>query len=147
GAFGEQTVEQRAVGPVGLEYRVGDALHRVLVVVEAGGAEGEVKIDHHRIQREIARDRPGDVVRHGRGADAALGADYGNHPAGGHGLGRREQAADRAHDVEHADRADHVIVDAAANQLAIGHVIGFVADDDYAGAGVAHARELVEHGH
>jgi hypothetical protein len=86
-------------------------------------------------------------VRHGRGADAAFGAHHRDDAAGGDGLGRREQAADRAHDVEHPDRADHVIVDAAAHQLAIGNVIGFVADDDDAGAGIADMGELVEEGH
>ena len=41
---------------------------------------------------------------------------------------RREQAADRAHHIKGGDRADHVVVDAAAHQFAIGRGILGVAD-------------------
>ena len=78
----------------------------ILIVVEAGGAEGEVEIGDDGIQRQIARDRPGHVVRDGGRADAALGADDGDDPADGLGLRRREQPADRAHHVERVDRRD-----------------------------------------
>ena len=79
-------------------------LRRVLIVVEAGGAEREVEIGDHGIQREIARDRPGHVVRDGGRADAALGADDGDDAADGLGFRRRKQPADRAHHVEGVDR-------------------------------------------
>ena len=106
GAFRQQAVDEGGVDAIGREHRVGDALRRVLIVVEAGGAEGEVEIGDDRIEREIARDRPGDVVGDGGGADAALGADDGDDAADRLGVGRREQAADRAHDVDRADRRD-----------------------------------------
>ena len=83
GAFRQQALHQGGVGPFLLEDRVGDALHRILIVVETGGAEGEVEIDDDGIQRQIARDRPGHVVRDGGCADAALGADDGDDPADG----------------------------------------------------------------
>ncbi len=90
GAFRQQAVEKRGIDPVGREHRIRDALRRVLIVVEAGGAESEVEIGDHGIQRQIAGDRPGDVVGDGGRADAALGADDGNDAADGLGFRRRE---------------------------------------------------------
>ena len=146
GALRQQALHEGAVGPVRREHRIGDALHRVLVVVEAGGAEGEVEIDHDGIEREVARDVPGDVMRDRGGADAALGADHRDHAADGDRFRRREQAADRAHDVEDLDRPDHVVVDAAAHQLAIGRGVVGGADHDDTRAGIADAGEIVEAG-
>ena len=100
GAFRQQPVDESGVDAVGREHRVGDALRRVLVVVEAGGAEGEIEIGDHGIERKVARDRPGDVVRDGGGADAAFGADHRDDAADRLGVRRREQPADRAHDVD-----------------------------------------------
>ena len=40
---------------------------------------------------EIARDRPGDVVRDGGSADAALGADHGDDAADRLGVGRENR--------------------------------------------------------
>ena len=100
GAFRQQAVDEGGIDAVGREHRVGDALRRILVVVEPGGAEGEVEIGDHGIQRQVARDRPGHVVGDGRCADAALGADDGDDAADRLGFRRREQAADRAHHVE-----------------------------------------------
>jgi hypothetical protein len=51
---------------IGREHRVGNPLRRILVVVEAGGAEAEVEVGDHGVELQVARDRPGDVVRHGR---------------------------------------------------------------------------------
>ena len=95
---------------------------------------------------EIARDRPGDVVRDGGGADAALGADHGDDAADRLGVGRREQAADRAHDVDGADRRDQIVADAAPRQFAIERHVVDAADHDDARAGVADFGELIEAG-
>ena len=97
-------------------------------------------------QREILRHRPGDIVRDGRRADAALGADHGDDPADRLGVGRREQSADRAHHVERADRRDHVVADAAPDQLAVEHDVVGAADDDDARSGVAELGQRVEAG-
>ena len=99
-----------------------------------------------RIEREVARDRPGDVVGDGGGADAALGADHREDAADRLGVRRGEQSADRAHDVDGADRRDQVVADAAPDQLAIEHDVVGAADHDDAGAGVADLGELVEAG-
>ena len=118
----------------------------ILIVVEAGGAEGEVEIGDHGIQREIARDRPGDVMRDGGSADAALGADDGNDPADRLGFRRRKQSAYRTHHVERIDRRNHVVADAAAHQFAIKRDVVDAADHDDAGSGVADRGELIEAG-
>jgi hypothetical protein len=116
----------------------------ILIVVEAGGAEGEIEIGDHGIQCEIARDRPGDVMRDRGSADAALGADHGDDASDRLGFRRREQVADRAHDVDGGDRGDRVVADAAAHQFAIERDVVDLADHDHAGSGVAHGGELVE---
>ncbi len=85
-------------------------------------------------------------MRERRRADAALGADDGDDAADGLGLRRREQVADRTHDVDGADRRDDVVADAAAHQLAIERDVVEAADHDHAGSGVAYGRELVEAG-
>ena len=144
GAFGEQALDQRGVGPVGLEHRVGDALQWILVVVEARGPEREVKIDDDGIKRKVACDRPGDIVRDGGRAHAALGADDRDDASGRHRILCGEEAADRSDHVERLDRTDHVVVDAAAHQFPIGHVIVGAADHDDAGAGIAMACQLIE---
>ena len=146
GAFRQQAVDERGIDAIGREHRVGDALRRILVVVEAGGAEREVEIGDHGIQRQVARDRPGDVVRDGGGADAALGADDGDDPADRLGFRRCEQAANRAHHVDGGDRRDHIVADAAADQFAIEADVVETADDDDAGSGIADGRQLVEAG-
>ena len=55
GAFRQQAVEEGGVDAIRREHGVGDALRRVLVEVEPGGAEGEVEIGDDR--RRIARSR------------------------------------------------------------------------------------------
>ncbi len=142
--FDSRRSTKARVDAVGREHRVGDALRRILIVVETGGAEGEIEIGDDRIEREIARDRPADVVRDGGGADAAFGADHGDDAADRLGVGLREQPADRAHDVDGADRRDQIVADAAPRQLAIERHVVDAADDDHARAGVADFGELVE---
>src|SRR5581483_9317568 len=56
-------------GAVERHHRVRDALRRVLVEVEAGGAERQVEVGDDRIEMHLARDRECDVVRDRRGAD------------------------------------------------------------------------------
>ena len=76
----------------------------------------------------------------------ALGADHREDLADRLGIGRAEQRAHRAHDVDRRHRRDHVVADAAADQLAIEHDVVVPADHDDAGPGVADIRELVEAG-
>ena len=144
GAFRQQALHEGGVRPFRLEDRIGDALDRILVVVEAGGAEGKVEIDHDGIEREIAGDRPGHVVRDGGGADAALGADHGDDAADGHGLGGRVKTADCAHHVDRLDRSGHVVADAAPHQFTIRRDVVGVADHDDAGSCVADGRKFIE---
>ena len=146
GALGQQAIHEGGIDPVGREHRLRDALRRILVVVEAGGAEGEVEVGDHRIQRQVARDRPGDVVGDGGGADAALGADHRDDASDRLGFRRREQVADRAYHVDRHDRRDDVVADAAAHQFAIERDVVDAADHDHAAAGVADGGKLVEPG-
>jgi hypothetical protein len=57
-----------------------------------------------------------------------------------------EQAADRPHHVERPHRADQILADAAADQVAVEHDVVEASDHDDAGAGVADLGELVERG-
>ncbi|MHC2318766.1 hypothetical protein ACVIHC_005812 [Bradyrhizobium diazoefficiens] len=83
-------------------------------------------------------------MRDGGRADAALGADHRDDAAGDDGFGRREQAADRTDHVDRFDRSHHIVVDAAAHQLAIGRGVVGIADHDHAGPGIADAGEIVQ---
>ena len=76
-ALGQQAVEQHLVEAIGAEHRLGDALRRIEVEIEPGGAEGHVEVGEDHVGAEQARHRPGDVVGDRGGADAALGADEG----------------------------------------------------------------------
>ncbi len=144
GALRQQAVDEGGVDAVRREHRIGDALRRVLIVVEAGGAEGEIEIGDDRIERQVAGDRPADIVRDGGSADAALGADHGDDAADRLGFRRREQPADRADDVDGADRRDQIIADAAPRQVAVQRHVVDAADNDHARAGVANFGELIE---
>ena len=55
--------------------RVGHALARLFVEVEAARSEGQVEIDDGRVDLELVGDAPADIVRERRGADAAAAAD------------------------------------------------------------------------
>ncbi len=59
----------------GEKNRVGNALRRILVVVEARSAECQIEVGHHGIQGKITCDCPGDVMGHSGSPHAALGAD------------------------------------------------------------------------
>ena len=87
GALRQQAVEQHLVEPLRARQRVGDALHRILVEIEAGGAEGQIEIGDDDVGLQDLRQRPGRVVADRRRADAALGADEGVDVADGLGLG------------------------------------------------------------
>jgi hypothetical protein len=63
GTFGEQPVDKGVIDAVGRKHRFGDALRRVLVEIEAGGAEREIEVGDHRIEHEIAGDGKSDIVR------------------------------------------------------------------------------------
>ncbi len=146
GALRQQAVDERGIDAVGREHRFGDALRRILIEIETGGAEGQIEIGHDRIELEIVRDREADIVGDGGRADAALGADHGDDAADRLGVGRRKQPADRAHDLQHVDRRNQIIADAAPHQLAIERDIVHAADDDDTRAGVAIIGELIEAG-
>ncbi len=144
GAFRQQTVDERRIDTIGREYRVGDALRRILVVVETRGAECKVEIGDDRIQREITRDRPGDVVGDGGCTDATFCADNSDDPADSSCLRRREQTANRAHHVQGVNRHNHVIADPAAHQFAIKRDIVDASDHHDASSGIAHRCEPIE---
>ena len=144
GALGQQAVDEGGVDAVRRHHRVGDALRRVLVEVEPGGAERQVEIGDDGIEVHVARDRPGDVVRDRGGADAALGADDRERASDRLGVERMEQAGDRADEVDRADRRDQIVADAAPHHLAIEHDVVEVADRDHARAGVADFSQHIE---
>ena len=143
-AFRQQSVNERIVDTVRRKHRVGDTLWRILVVVETSSTERQIEIGNNRIEREIAADGPCDIVCHGRSADAALGADDRDNPADRLGIRRREQAADRPHNVESANRADQVLAHAAPCQATIERDIIDAANDDHPGAGVAYFGQMIE---
>ena len=83
-------------------------------------------------------------MRDGGSADTAFGADDRDDTADRLGVRRREQTADRAHDVEGADRPNQVVADAPSRQFAIERDVVDAADHDHARAGVADFGKLIE---
>ena len=65
GAFRQQPVDERRVDAVGRKYRLGDALRRILIVVETGGAEGEIEVGDDRVELQIVGDGERDIVGNG----------------------------------------------------------------------------------
>ena len=57
-AFGQQAVDQVGVDAIGREHRLGDALRRVLIVVEPRRAEAEVEIGDDRRHVETGGEAP-----------------------------------------------------------------------------------------
>ena len=146
GALRQQPVDKGIIDAVGGKHRFGDALGRVLVEVEAGGAEREIEIGHDRVEDLVARYRKGNVVGHSGGADAAFSPDHGDDPADGLGVGCGKQATDRTHDLKSTDRRDQIIADAAPHQLTIEPYIVHAPDDDNPRGGIADRGELIETG-
>ena len=147
GAFRQQTVDEGGVDAVGREHRVGDALRRVLIVVEAGGAERQIEIGDDRIELQIARDGPSDIV-----SDRCMAPTPPLAPTTammrptGLASGAENSPQIARTTCERADRRDQVVADAPPHEFAIEFNVVGAADDDDAGAGVAHLGELVEAG-
>jgi hypothetical protein len=59
----QQTIEQHVVEPFGRGERVGDALARLFVEIEARRAERQVEIDDRRVDVKAVGDAPADIVR------------------------------------------------------------------------------------
>ena len=146
GAFRQQTVDECGIDTIRRENRVGNALRRILIVIEPGGTECQIEIRDNRFEGKIAGDSPCDVMRHGRSADAALGADDRNDASHRLGIRCRKQAANRPHNVDRADRHHQIFADAASRQLAVKRDVVDATDDDHARAGVADFGELIEAG-
>ena len=83
-------------------------------------------------------------MRHGRRADAALGADHGDDAAERLRAGGAEKLGDRLDEVHDLERRDKIFADAAGDQLAIERdVVGAAEHDDF-GSRVAVLGKLVE---
>src|SRR5207249_3227268 len=108
-------------------------LRRVLVEIETSGAERQIEIGDHGVKMDVARDRPGDVVRDRGGADAAFGADHRERAADRLCVLRGKQAGYRADDVDRANRCNHVVADAAPDHLTIKYDVVEMPDHDDAG--------------
>ena len=74
----QQPVEEHLVEALGRRQGIGDALHRILVEIEAGGAEGRSRSAMTTSLFSADGHGEGDVVADGARADAALGADEGD---------------------------------------------------------------------
>ena len=144
GALRQQAIDEGGIDPVGREHCVGDALRGILVEIQPGRSKRQVEVCDDAVEAQVARDRPGDIVGNRGGADAALGSDHGDDPADRLGIGRAEQSADGAHNVEHADGRDQVIADASTQQLAVEHDVVVATDNEYMGAGVAYLGKQIE---
>jgi len=115
GAFRQQAVNERRIDAIGREYRVGDALRRVLIIIKTGGCRNaRSRSATTEIQRQIARDRPGDVMGDSGCADAALCADDCDDPARRLLLPAPRTGRKSRRTTSRAfDRRNHIVADAA----------------------------------
>ena len=144
GATRQKAVEIDLVDAVGGKHRFRDALGRILVEIDVGGAERQVHVGNHHLGLEQGRHGPGDVVADGRGTDATLGADEGDGAAERLGIGIDEQRGDDAHQIGDGHRRDHVFGNAVPDEFAIQRDIVVVTDDDDLGVGIADFGEIVQ---
>src|SRR5690606_28842834 len=73
---------------------IGHALRRVLVEIEAGRAEREFKVGDDRVEREVAGDGEGNIMRDRGSADAALRPRHRRDAAEGPRIGCRKDPGD-----------------------------------------------------
>ena len=143
-ALGEQPVDQHGVDPFRSEHRLGDALGRVLIVVQSGGSERQIEVGDDRRHFGQRGESPRQVVSDRRGADAALGADDRDHPPERLRARHAEQLGHRLDEVHDAKRRHQIFADPARDQLAIENDVVELAEDDHLGPGVAKLRQLLE---
>ena len=143
-AFRQKPVDESRVDAIRRKHRVRDAHRRILIEVETRCTERKIHVGDDGVQAKILRDRERDVMRDGRGADAAFRADHGKHTPERFRAGRREQSRNRAHEIDGRKRRDEIITDAAAHELAIENDVVVPADDNDLRAGVANLGKTVE---
>ena len=110
--------------------RLGDALRRILVEVDVGGAVRQIEIGKNGFSREQIGDAKGTVMGDRRGADASLGARDGDDAPDRLCIGCAIEATNGAHHLHRADGSNQVIADPATKELAVKHHVVVTPDDD-----------------
>ncbi len=146
GAHRQKAIEQHLVEPLRCLQGVGDALHGILIEVEAGGAEGEIEIGDDDVRAQRLRKDPGDVVADRRGADTALGAGEGKHVADRVGARIVVEPGQALHEIERRDWSHEVLRHATLQELAIENDVVHGADNDHLRALIAVLGKLIELG-
>ncbi len=142
GRLAHQPVEHHGVHLVLGEHGVGDALGRVLVEIEPGGAERQVEIDDQHVLADRMGDGPGDIVRDGRRPRSTLGRNKADGPPDGRRAVGGEQIGDGVDDRAAVGGHHQIFGHPGPDQAAIEHHVVDMADDDDAGRGVAHLGQL-----
>ena len=146
GAPRQQPVEQNLVEALGRRQRIGDPLQRILIEVEARGAERQVEIGDDHVALERAGDGERRVVADRARAGAALGADKGDDLADRSGLRIGVDRRDALDDLRHVHRRHDIFADAAAQELAVEQHVVDVTDGDDLGARIADLGKALEIG-
>ena len=66
GALRKKTVKIDLIDALGRENGLGNALRRILVEIDVGGSEGQIKIGDDHLRFKQRRNRPPDIVGDGR---------------------------------------------------------------------------------
>ena len=143
-ALGEQTVHQHGVDAFRGEHRLGDALGRVLIVIQPGGSEREIEIGDDRGHLGHGRQAPRQIMSDCRGSDFTLGADDGDHPPKRLGARHVEQLGHRLDEVDDAKRGHQIFADSAKNELPIENDVVELAKNDNLRSGVTILGQLLE---
>ena len=143
-ALGEQAVHQHGVDAFRGEHRLGDALRRVLIVVQPGGSEREIEIGDDRGHLGDGGEAPGQIVGDRRCSDSALGADDRDHPPKGLGARHAEQLRHRLDKVDDAERRHQIFAHPPRDELSIEKDVVELAKNDHLGPGVAILRQFLQ---
>src|SRR5690606_3971877 len=103
-ALHEQAIQKDVVETLGRGQRVRDTLGRVLIEVEARGAEGQVEVRDDDVFIHAGGNAPADIVRDGAGTRTPFGTDEGNGAADGRCIGVDIEARNRLDDTHRMKR-------------------------------------------
>jgi hypothetical protein len=144
GGLAHQAVQHGLVDLLVGRQRIGNAVRRILVEVEAGCAESQVHVEDKAILAQSGGDCPGHVVRNGGTACATLGGDETNGAADRSGILGGEEIGDGADDLLGGGRQHDILGNARTDQFAIQQHVVDVTQYHDTGRGVADVGETLK---
>jgi hypothetical protein len=119
-------------------------MRRVLIEVEARGAERQIEIENEHVLAEMLADGPRDIVRDRRAARAALGGNERNRAPDRRRAFGGKQVGDGVDDRLRTRGQNEIFRHARADQLAIEQHVVDMSEHDQPRCRVAHLGEPIQ---